>query len=140
MPGTVPQGTANRIRVGTTPTSPDTVIGRLQQWEFGHEAETQKEEFYNDDAPLTTIGTPIYDGTGSGKWADGDPGLIILKAAGTTQDLIGFGVLLNGTDGEGAPGRISRFRLTGGGVRTAANYQFTFVQDGDPYDIGGGLT
>lgn len=139
MPGTVPQGTANRIRVGTS-NPPNTVIGRLQQYEFGSEAETQKEEFYNDDEPLTTVGTPVYDGTGSGKWADGDAGLIILKAASITQDLIHFGVLPNGTDGEGAPGRISRFRLSGAGVRTALNYQFNFVQDGDAYDIAGGLT
>ncbi len=142
MPGTVPQGTTNRIRVGTTPTAvgTNTVIGRLQQWEFGQESETQKEEFYNGDASLTSVGTPVYDGTGSGKWADGDPGLIIVKAAATTQDLIGFGVVPNGVDGEGVPGRISRFRLTGAGVRTTANYQFSFVQDGVPYDIGGGLT
>lgn len=138
--GTVPNGTDNRIWVGTTPPTATVLLGGLQQWEFGGEAETQEEEFYNGFTSIITVGEYKYDGTGSGKWADADDGLIIVQGASETQDIIAFAVAPNGTDGKGAPVRVSRFRLTGGGVRQAAGYQFSVVQADDPFDVGGGLT
>lgn len=137
MPGTVPNGTLNRLYVGTS-WPPAVPVGRLQQYEFGVEAETTKEEFYGDD-PITTVGDAVWDGTGSGKHAYGDAGQAILKAAAKTQDLVYLAGAPNGADGDGAPGRVSRWRTTGQGPKTAAGYSFNFVQDGAIADLGGGL-
>jgi len=139
MPGTVPNGDLNRIWVGTSP-NPTTPVDYVQGWEFGGEAQTQTEEFYMDDASITTVGEPTRDGSVSGKWAQGGPGLAILKNGFETQDIIYYAVAPNSIDGEGLPGRVSRFRLTGAGRRTAAGYSFNIVQAELPADVGAGLS
>jgi hypothetical protein len=138
MPGSVPNGSLNRIWVGLSQ-PPTTPVDFVQGWEYGGEAATQKEEFYMDDAAITTTGEPTNDGTVSGKYATGAAGLAILAAAFRTQDVIYFGVAPGGTDGEGLPGRVSRFRLTGAGRQQAAGYTFSIVQAEEPADIAGGL-
>lgn len=137
--GVVPNGTDNRIWVGAA-NPPSTLIGGLQGWEYGGESETSEEKFYDTYPSITTVGEPSRDATVNGKWNDGDAGLAIIKAAFETQDIIYYAVAPNGTDGEGMPARVSRFRLTGGGVEQAADYQFTLVQADDPFDVGGGLS
>jgi hypothetical protein len=137
--GTVPNGAANRLYVGTS-APPNVLVGGLQGWEYGGEGETTEETFYNDFAAITTVGDPVNDASFSGKWADGDSGLIILKNAYGDQSVIYAGFVPNGTDGEYMPCRVSRFRLTGGGVEQAAGYQFSLVQADDLADIGGGLS
>ena len=138
MPGTVPQGSLNTVWIGTA-NPPTTKLDYMQGWEFGSEAETTKEEFYHDDAAITTVGEAVYDGTCSGKWADNGPALAIAFAASQSQDLVYMAYAPNGTDGIGVPGRISRFRNTGAGRKQAAGYSFNFVQDGAPFVIGAGL-
>ena len=137
--GTVPNGTSNRLFVGTT--APPTIpVGGLQGWEYGGEGETSEETFYNDFPSITTVADPVNDGSFSGKWADADSGLIILKNAFNTQDIIYAGISPNGTDGEVLPCRVNRFRLTGAGPEQAADFQFSLVQADDVTDLGGGLT
>ncbi len=138
--GTVPLGTANRIWVGTTQGAVTTPVGGLQGWEYGGEATKTDEKFYDDFPAITTISDPVYDMVMSGKWADGDSGLAIIKAAFATAAIIYGAVAPNGADGEGLPVRVSRFRLTGGGVEQAAGYQFSFAQAGVPFDLAGGLS
>lgn len=138
--GTVPNGTANRIWVGTTAGAVTTPVGGLQGWEYGGEATKTDEKFYDAFPAITTISDPTYDAVMSGKWNDNDSGLNIIKAAFSTQAIIYAAVAPNGADGEGLPVRVSRFRLTGGGVEQAAGYQFSFAQAGAPFDIAGGLS
>lgn len=139
MPGTVANGSLNRIWVGTSAGSVNVPVDYVQNWEYGGESQTQTEEFYGADAAITTVGDPVRDGSVSGKWAQGGPGLAILKAGFDTQEVIYYGVAPNSVDGEALPGRVSRFRLTGAGRRTAAGYSFNIVQAEVPANIGGGL-
>lgn len=140
MAGLVPQGTVNRMYFGAS-APPSLSIDHLQNFEFGSQADTTQEEFYNplDNPSITTVGDPKFDGTGSGKWSAPSPGLQLIKQYARTQVLGYLGHAPDGTNGEYAPGRISRFRFTGGGVRQALGYQFSFVQDGAAANIGGGL-
>lgn len=138
MAGTVPQGTVNRVWVGASG-PPTTLVDYLQQFEFGNQSDTTQEEFYNGDAPIVTVGVAKYDGTGSGKWADSAPGLSMIVAGARLGTLLYFGVAPNGAAGTYAPGRFSRFRITGGGPRQAAGYTFSFAQDGAVANIGAGL-
>ena len=137
--GTVPNGSSNRLFVGTSSGAVNVPVGGLQGWEYGGEGETTEETFYNDFPSITTVGDPVNDGSFSGKWADGDSGLVILKAGYNTQDVIYAAYQPNGTDGEILPCRVSRFRLTGGGVEQAAGYQFSLVQADDIITVDGGL-
>ncbi len=79
--GTVPNGTTNRIWVGATSGAATVLIGGLQQYRFANSADTSTEDFYDGFSSITTVGTPVYSGSGSGKWADGDSGLAIIAAA-----------------------------------------------------------
>jgi hypothetical protein len=137
--GTVANGSSNRLYVGLT-APPAVLVGGLQGWEYGGEGETTEESFYNDFPPITTVGDPVNDGSFSGKWADADSGLIILKNAYNDQSIIYAAFSPNGTDGETLPCRVNRFRITGGGVEQAADYQFSLVQADDVTDFGSGLT
>ncbi len=137
--GTVPNGTTNRIFVGAAAGTATVLLGGLQGWEYGGQADTSVEDFYNLFASITTVGEPSRSGTATGKWAVGDTGLDLSKAAFETQDVISFAVAPGGVDGEGIPVRVSEFRLTGGGVNQAADYRITFVQAADPFDLGSGL-
>ncbi len=137
--GTVPNGTSNRIFVGAAAGSATVPLGGLQGWEYGGQADTSVEDFYNAFASITTVGELTRSGTATGKWAVADSGLDICFAASETQDIISFAVAPGGTDGQGIPVRVSEFRLTGGGVNQAADYRITFVQAADPFDLGSGL-
>lgn len=137
--GTVPNGTANSLMVGLA-SPPTTPVGGLQGWEYGGEGSTTDEAFYNAFPSITTVGDPVNDGSFSGKWAQGDSGLIILKNAYTAKSTIYAGFMPNGTDGDIMPCRVSRFRLTGGGVETAADFQFSLAQAGAITEAGTGLT
>ena len=137
--GTVPNGSSNRLYVGTS-APPSVPVGGLQGWEYGGEGETTEEAFYNDFPSITTVGDPVNDASFSGKWADGDSGLIILKNAYNDQSIIYAAFSPNGTDGETLPCRVNRFRITGGGVEQAADFQFSLVQADDVADFGGGLS
>lgn len=137
--GTVPNGTDNSLLVGTA-APPTTPVGGLQGWEYGGEGDTTEEAFYNDFPSITTVGDPVNDGSFSGKWADGDSGLIILKNAYTAKSVIYAAWAPDGSNGEIMPSRVSRFRLTGGGVETAADYQFSLTQAGAITELGTGLT
>lgn len=136
--GTVPNGTDNRVWVGLTEGGL-VLVGGLQSWEFSQTSDTSEEKFYNGDASIVTVSSPVYSGTGGGKWEDGDSGLAIIVGAKDDGSIIFFAVAPNGTDGQGIPGRVSEFRLTGGGVDQAADYSFTIVQADDPFTVGGGL-
>lgn len=138
--GTVPNGTDNRVWVGTSSGAVTTPVGGLQGWEYGGEATKTDEKFYNDFPSITTISDPLYDFVMSGKWNDGDSGLAVIKAAFASQAIIWAAVAPNGVDGEGLAVRVSRFRITGGGVEQAAGYQFSFAQAAEPFDIAGGLS
>jgi hypothetical protein len=137
--GTVPNGTANRIWVGTTQGAVTVPVGGLQSWEYGGESETTEETFYNDFPSITTVADPTRDFVMGGRWNDGDSGLAIIKAGFETKDIIYAATAPEGTNGEGLPVRVSRFRLTGGGPAQAASYQVSLVQAGDPFDVAGGL-
>lgn len=136
--GTVPNPTANRVWIGLTQGGL-VLIGGLQGWEFGTTSETTEEKFYNGDASVITVSPPSYSGSGSGKWEDGDSGLAILVGAKDDGSIIFFAVAPGGTNGEGIPGRVSEFRLTGPGVEAAADYSFSIVQAADKFDVGSGL-
>lgn len=137
--GTVPNGTANRVWVGAAAGSATILVGGLQNWRYGGTSDTSKEEFYNGFTSIVTVGEPSRQGSGSGKWNDGDSGLAIVKAGFETQATISFAVAPNGTAGEGIPGRVSNFQLSGQGVRQAAGYEFTIEQADVPFNVGGGL-
>lgn len=142
MAGLVPQGSENRFLFGAA-APPTGVIDHLQNFEFGSQSDTTVEEFYNptDNASITTVGDLKFDGTGSGKWSAPSPTLQLIKTYSRTKALCYLGLVPQVGDGAGeyAPGRISRFRFTGGGVRQALGYQFSFVQDGAAANIGAGL-
>ncbi len=138
--GVVPNGTVNRIWVGAAAGSATVLVGGLQQYRFASSADTSTEDFYDGFSSITTVGAPVYSGSGSGKWNDGDSGLAIIVAAKETQAIISFAIAPNGTDGQGFSGRVSEFEISGGGVNEAANYSFTVVQADDPFDVGGGLS
>jgi hypothetical protein len=137
--GTVPNGTVNLVAVSATVGGTYSPVGALQGWEYGGEAQTTTEEFYNSFPSIITVGEPTNDGNYSGKWADGDTALALLLAAYKDKTVIFGKFAPNGTDGEILPMRVSRFRLTGSGVRQAANYQFSVVQSDAPVDAGTGL-
>lgn len=140
MAGLVPQGSDNRMLFGAS-APPTGVIDHLQNFEFGSQSDTTVEEFYNplDNPSITTVGDLKFDGTGSGKWSAPSPTLQLIKTYSRTKALCYLGHAPDGAAGEYAPGRISRFRFTGGGVRQALGYQFSFVQDGAAANIGAGL-
>jgi hypothetical protein len=136
--GLVPNGTDNRVWIGLTQGGL-VLIGGLQGWEFGTTSDTSEEKFYNGDASIITVSAPVYSGSGSGKWEDGDSGLAIVVGAKDDGSVIFFAVAPGGTNGEGIPGRVSEFRLTGAGVDAAADYTFSIVQADDKFDVGSGL-
>ncbi|MBA2458994.1 MAG: hypothetical protein H0V43_08600 [Gemmatimonadales bacterium] len=136
--GTVPQGTANRVWIGLTQGGL-VLIGGLQNWEFGTTSDTTEEKFYNGDASVITVGSPVYSGSGGGKWEDGDSGLAILAGAKDDGTVVYFAVAPGGTNGEGVPGRVSEFRLSGTGVDAAADYTFSIVQSAAKFDVGAGF-
>lgn len=134
----IPNGTANRIWVGTASPATTPVAG-LQGYEYGGEGQTSKEEFYDDFDSITTVGPNSYDGSYSGKWNPGDPGLAILKNAFRNRTEIFAAFSVDGTNGEEVKGRVPRFRLTGQGSRTAAGYQFSFAGNAEPTNVAAGL-
>lgn len=138
--GTVANGSDNRVNVGTSQGSVNVLVGGLQNWEYGGTADTSTEDFYNDFPSIITVGEPVRTGSGSGKFADADSGLAIIKNAFESQAVMYHSWAPNGTDGEGLPCRVSEFRLTGSGRNTAANYNYSVVQAADPFDVGGGLS
>lgn len=137
--GTVPNGTLNLVAVSATSGGTYSPVGALQGWEYGGEAQTTTEEFYNAFPSIITVGEPTNDGNYTGKWADGDTALALLLSAYKLKTIIFGKFAPGGTNGETLPMRVSRFRLTGGGVRQAAGYQFSVVQADAPINAGTGL-
>ena len=137
--GTVPNGTSNLVAVSASSGGTYSPVGALQGWEYGGEAQTTTEEFYNAFPSIITVGEPTNDGNYSGKYAEGDTAIALLISAYKSKTIIYGKFAPGGVNGEILPMRVSRFRLTGGGVRQAANYQFSVVQSSDPINAGTGL-
>lgn len=137
--GVVPNGTSNLVAVSASVGGTYSPIGGLQGWEYGGEEQTTTEEFYNAFPSIITTGEPTNDGNYSGKWAEADTGLALLLAAYKAKTIVFGKFAPGGVDGETLPMRVSRFRLTGGGVRQAAGYQFSVVQADAPVNAGAGL-
>lgn len=137
--GTFAQGSAWRVKVGTT-SPPATLVGGLQSVSYPRSRQTSTDDFMNGQASDTSVGKANRRMQLQGRVSLADSGLAILETA-YNDDLgvpIYASICQSATGGEILPVRVSQFDVGLPNVNQKGTYTATLEQAGDPADAAGG--
>lgn len=138
--GTVPLGTAARIYIGTT-APPSVLVGALISYSYPGDKTTEDTKFHNAYPAITSVDTPVRSVTLNCKYAKADSGQDIAKANFDLDapTVIYTSALVDGTTGEYLPCICAHYEISSAGSGSLPDLTMTFVQQGAPVDVAGGL-
>jgi hypothetical protein len=135
--GTQVLGSLAAVLIGTVSGTVTTPVGGLVSWSYVDDVPSTTRNYYQQASSIA-VGKDARTITLTCDYETGDAGQLILFGARTSKNTIYCKILVDGTNGETLPVKVTNSEIAGPDVNSYSTATFTLAQQTDPTVVGTG--